>query len=90
MAAGDITRDTGFPKQVGNVWMVCGTIEVDNTLRSFAILDSKSYILAGVVMDQDGVGHAQVVLNYNSTNGTVAVDGSNAGPETFYYTLWYV
>ena len=90
MAAGDITRDTGFPKQVGNVWMVCGTIEVDNTLRSFAILDSKSYILAGVVMDQDGVGYAQVVLNYNSTNGTVAVDGSNAGPETFYYTLWYV
>jgi len=90
MAAGDITRDTGFPKQVGNVWMVCGTIEVDNTLRSFAILDSKSYILAGVVMDQDGVGYAQVVLNYNSTNGTIAVDGSNAGPETFYYTLWYV
>jgi len=90
MAAGDITRDNGFPRQMGNVWMLCGTIEVDNNNLTFAVLDSNSRILAGYVMDQDGVGYARVQLNGNSTNGTLQVDGSTAGTETYYYTVWYV
>ena len=94
MAAGDITRDTGFPRPVGNMWMMCGTIEVDNSLTAFAICDTNSRILAGFVMNQDGVGAAQLVLNQNAsaveTNGTISVDGENSGPETYYYTIYYV
>ena len=94
MAAGDITRDSGFPRQMGNMWMMCGTIEVDTTLRAFAICATGCRILSGMVADQDGVGAARLMLNQNAsaeeTNGTISVDGENAGPETFYYTLYYV
>jgi len=93
MAAGDITYDSGFPRRSGNMWLMMGTIEVDNSLTGFAICDTGSRILNATVMDKDGVGASRVVINDSAgtpTNGSISVDGENAGPETYYYRIEYV
>lgn len=91
--AGTSTIDEGFPRQQGNLWMLCGTLEVTNTETQFDICGTGCRLVACFVMDQDGVGYGRVRLNHDGSsevNGSIAVDGSNAGPETFYYTAWYV
>ena len=94
MAAGDITRDSGFPRPMGNLWMMCGTLEADDTLRAFAICGTNCRILSGVVINQDGTSGARLMLNQNAsateTNGTISVDNATASTDTFYYTLYYV
>ena len=91
--AGTHTVDSGFPRQQGNLWMLCGTLEVTNSEQQFAVCGTGCRLVAGFVMDQDGVGYARFRLNHDGSsevNGSIAVDGSEAGPETYYYTVWYM
>ena len=94
MAAGDITRDTGSPRHDGNSWVLTGTIEVDDTKRAFALLSTLSTLIDCFVVDEDGVGNAEVQLNQNAagttTNGTIAVMGNHQSVETYRYRATYI
>ena len=89
MAAGDITRDTGSPVVVGNQWELTGTMEIDGTHRTFAILPSTSNIISFQVQCYDGAGSAEVRPNVNASGttvlGTVAANGNHVGVETYNY-----
>lgn len=94
MAAGDITRDTGFPRQVSNMWMLSGTIEVDDTKRAYALTDTNSRLISVFLIDEDGVGSAQVELNVNAsgtaTAGSAAVMGNHQSVDTYRFVAHYI
>lgn len=94
MAAGDFTYDEGVPRRAGNVFVITGTMEVDDSLTAFALADTKSRILSATVENMDGVGATRILLNADasavSTMGTISVDGENSGPETHNYRVEYV
>ena len=92
MAVGDLTIDSGFPRQVGNMWMVCGTLEAGTSKSAFAVCSEKSRIVAGVVVPSSDVQYVQVVYNKDASDddkmGTISVDAS--ANVTCYYTLYVV
>ena len=94
MAAGDFTLDTGSPRQVSNYWELTGTLEVDDTLRAFALASTKSRLLSFQLNDADGTGSAQARINEDAsgtaTNGTVAVLGDAASTETYRFVAHFV
>jgi hypothetical protein len=94
MAAGDITRDTGFPRQLGNVWVLTGTIEVDDTKRVYALCGTGCYLYDCFVVEEDGVGVAQVRVNEDAsgtaTNGSIAVMGNHQSVETYRYRATFL
>ena len=93
MAAGDYTIDTGSPRLSGRVRVVTGTMEVDNSQVAFAVCDTKSVIVNASVMNMDGVGTARVTINDAAgtpTQGSISVDGENAGPETYTYRVEFI
>jgi hypothetical protein len=74
--------------------LVRGTVEVDTTLRAFAITDAKSRMLSFQLENVDNVGTApRVLLNQDAsaveTYGSVALDGPNA-TDTFNFTATYI
>ena len=90
MAAGDISSRTVYG---GNVRMMSGLIDVDTTARVFALLDTKSRIIAAQVSaEDDGAGSVNVMINSNNGTadtamGSIWVDASadiNAN-----YVIWY-
>ena len=94
MALGDITRDTGSPRQVGNVFLLEGTLEATTTTTAFALVSERSRLISVVAVAQDGASAAIAVLNQNAAgttvNGTAAITGTNASVETFRYQAFYV
>lgn len=94
MATGDLTRDTGSPRQMGNVFLLEGTLEADTTKTAFALTSEKSRLISVVAVAQDGASAAIGVLNQNAAgtavNGSVAITGTNASAETFRYQAYYV
>lgn len=94
MAAGDLTRDSGFPRQQGNLWVLSGTMEVDDTRRAFALTDTNSRLFNLQLVDEDGVGTAGVQLNVDAggsaQNGTAAVIGNHMTTQTYRYLAWLV
>ena len=102
MAAGDLTTDTGMPRQDGGRWLVTGTVQIDNTLRVFAIVNSQSTILDFQVLNVNGTGTAKVLLNQNASgttvNGSVAIQAGDEGlyaeapesVETYRYIAHYL
>ncbi|MAH51562.1 hypothetical protein CMI37_37445 [Candidatus Pacearchaeota archaeon] len=93
MAAGDISYDTAPVRRSGNLMVIHGTIEVDDTFRAFAILDTKSRIAHCVLTPEDGLGTAEVDINLNAsgtaTNGTIAVIGNDPTANTFRFRVEY-
>lgn len=93
MAAGDISRDTGSPVQQGNMWMLTGTIEVDDTYRGFALTDTKSRMISVMLQDEDGAGAMECDLNVNSsgtaTNGSIGVVGNHVTVNTVRFQALY-
>ncbi len=94
MAAGDFTRDSGFPRQQGNMWLLSGTMEVDDQRRAFALTDTNSYLLGVQLVDEDGVGTAGAQLNVDASgsaqNGSTAVIGNHMTTQTYRYQAWLV
>ena len=93
MAAGDITYDSQANGSSGNFATLSGSIEVDNTARAFAVCGG--HIVNAVLNDQDGVGTAQCTMNSNngtvdSSKGSLYVDGSLSGPNTYKFTVFYL
>ena len=86
MAAGDIAYNTAPVGVAGNVHVIHGTIEVDDTYRAFALASTKSYIVHCMLQDEDGAGAMECDLNVNAsgtvTNGTIAVVGNHASTNT--------
>jgi len=93
MAAGDMTLD-GYPKQDGNVWVLTGVIEVDDTKRAFALTGTGGTLIDCMVVDEDGVGSAQVQLNVDASgtavNGTAAVMGNHQSVDTYRFRATYI
>ncbi|MFA6043296.1 MAG: hypothetical protein WC786_06465 [Patescibacteria group bacterium] len=94
MAAGDISIDNGFPRVSGNMRVLAGTLEVDDTPRTFAIGSTGIQILDCQVQDNDGVGSASVTINANAagtaTNGSLRVYGAHQSVETYRFFLHFV
>ncbi len=94
MAAGDITRDTGGVRRSGNLWESTGSIEVDDTKRAYALTGTTQVIIDCMLIDEDGVGSAQLALNQNAsgtaTNGTIAVMGNHQSVETYRFIARFV
>lgn len=89
MAVGDITYDTGWPRQVSNWWEIRGVLSADTTLRGFALGGTKIRLLSCEVVSEDEVATARVVLNDSAgtaTNGSISVDGEAAGDYRFIAT----
>ncbi len=93
MAAGDITYDTGSPRSGGSMFVLTGTMEVDDTYRTFALLPTAHHIISCVLYPKDGVGQYEIDLNVNSsataTQGSVAAFG-NHDVQTYHYRCEYV
>lgn len=94
MAAGDISRDTGSPVAVGNQWELTGTIEVDDTPRTFALCDTNSRILHCSLQDTDGAGSAVSATNVNAsdtaTNGSIKAHGNHKTTQTYAFKARYI
>ena len=94
MAVGDHTIDDSFPRSMGNMWMLSGTVEVDDTIRAYAISDTKSRMVNMQLVDDDGVGVPWCAINENAsgteTMGTVAIAGNHQSVDTYRYLLYYV
>ena len=94
MAAGDITRDTGSPRTAGNLKVLTGTIEVDDVLRTFALMATNSRLVGCQLDDEDGVGSARVAINANAagtaTNGSIAVYGNSKTVQTYRFTATFM
>jgi len=102
MAAGDLTIDTGMPRQDGGRWLATGTVQIDGTLRTFAIAGSRGYLLDMQLLNVNGTGTAKVILNQNAsgveTNGSAAIQAGDEGvyleapesTETYRYVAHFV
>jgi hypothetical protein len=94
MAVGDITRDSGSPRQNGNQWTLEGTIEVDDIFRAYALGGTKITLTSVSVVSEDGVGSARVRVNEDatgvSTNGTIAVQGNHQSVDTYRFRASYI
>jgi len=84
MAAGAVVLDSSTPRQVGAVWEISGTVEVDSTLRAFDIAGPKAYLLSLVLLNSTGLGTAKVILNQhasgNTQNGSAAIQSNSQTP----------
>jgi hypothetical protein len=93
MAAGDIAYNTDPVRRSGNLMVIHGTIEVDDTYRAFAVLSTNSRIVNAILTPEDGLGVAEVDLNVNAsavaTNGTISVIGNDPTANTFRYRIEY-
>ena len=93
MAAGDITYDTGSPVPIGNQMRLTGTLELDDTPTTFAILPTSSVIMDIQVICEDGVGVADVNINKNSSdvavNGSIKARGNDPTARTYRYACTY-
>ena len=94
MAVGDLTRDNGSPRQMGNVWELTGTVEVNETYTAFALTDTKSRLLGVSLSCEDGAGSAEVDINVNAsgtaTDGTCSIAGNHATTDTYRYVARYI
>ena len=96
MALGDISRTAGFPRQVGNMWMIVGTLEASSTGTAFALTDSSSTLVSCSVQNEDDVDtYTRVALNSSAgvadtLQGSVYVDTSSAGVDTFRFCAFYI
>ena len=102
MAAGDLTITDGFPKAAANMWMLVGTVEVDDTKRTFNIVGSPHRLLSMQLLNIDGSGTVQCELNKNAAgadvdgsvalvrNATDVVMGDTPASETYRYTAYYI
>lgn len=93
MAAGDIARLAGFPRPVGNMYVLVGSIEVDDTPRVFALTDTKSRLIDCQLTDADGIGSANCSLNVNAsgtaTNGSIKAFGNHQSVDTYRFTAHF-
>lgn len=93
MAVGDITYDTGSPTRSGSFWQLTGTLEVDKTLRAFALGSTGIRLVSVQLEGEDGVGSVQVRLNENaagtSTMGTAAIVGNHASTNTYRFVALF-
>ena len=96
MAIGDISRTAGFPRQIGNMWMIVGTLEAGAVGTAFALTDSSSTLVSCSVQNEDEVNtYIRVTLNSSAgvadtLQGSVYVDTSEAGPDTFRFCAFYI
>lgn len=94
MAAGDISRTTGFPVSSGNQWLLIGTIEVDDTPRVFALGGTGIRLTSCSLQDTDGAGSAVCAINVNAsdtaTNGSIKANGNHATVQTYAFEARYV
>jgi len=83
MAAGDVTVDVGSPKQMGSIWVLTGSVEIDTTLRTFDIAGSKSTLIDLTLVSQSGIGSAKSTLNQDANgataNGSAAIQAAEEG-----------
>lgn len=93
MAAGDITYDTTPVTVMGNTYVLNGSIEVDDTNRTYALLSTKSRILHCSLIDEDGSGAMECRINSNAagtaTMGSIAVNGNHATVNTVRFRAHY-
>ena len=89
MAVGDIAYDANGAQLQGSRWVVTGTMEVDTTLRAFAIGNTNTYVHDVMFTGEDDALAIQCILNENAsavaTNGTVAVQSNLAQTNTVRY-----
>lgn len=91
MAAGAISnvRSTNL----GGCRLATGTVEVDNTLRTFELLPTIHNILTIVLNDATGSGRCEARLNQNAggitVNGCVAIVGNHTSTETYNFLCCY-
>ena len=96
MAAGAITYDTGSPIMggAGTQNTLTGTIEVDDTYRTFALLSTASFVVSFAATDSSGAGSIEVDYNVNSsgtaTNGSIAVVGNHKTTNTYNYICVFI
>jgi hypothetical protein len=73
----------------GSTWIDVGTLELDDTFRAYIISGTTSPLEAVSVTCEDGVGVAEVVLNYNAsdvaTNGTIKARANDPTVRTYRY-----
>ncbi len=96
MAIGDIARTTGFPRQVGNMWMLVGTIEADSTATAFA-LTSTANTLVSCHLHNESDNDTTVLVVLNSDDGTAGtaqgsiwVQSSGTDDDTWRFCAFYV
>jgi hypothetical protein len=96
MAAGDISRDSGFPRQIGNMWLLTGTLEADSTARTFALTSTKNTLVACMVQNADDDDtYIRVTLNSNdgtagTLQGAVRVQTSSGDDDTCNFLAIYI
>ena len=95
MAAGDLTYDAGYPRSAGSEWVARGTIEVDETPRTFTVAGgTTNRILSCQLQCRDGVGVAQANTNVNAsgtaTNGSIGCFGNHATVETYEFDVRFL
>ena len=94
MAAGDINYDTDPARRAGNVNVLHGTIEVDDTYRAYALGGTGITLITCSLQDEDGVGSAECDLNVNasgtSVNGSIAVAGNHVSVNTYRFRAEFV
>jgi len=94
MAAGDLTFDSAPNRQQGNLWMLTGVVEVDDTIRTFAVTSTKSTLVDVQMIDDDGTGTPWCAINEDAdgtvTNGTMAVAGNHVSTDTYRFRAYYI
>jgi len=95
MAAGDITYDAGPKRSGGDHHIMTGQIEADGTARTFALADTKSYLLYCnlTCTTDDATNDIRCVLNVTSdfstaANGSIGVQAEAA--DTFNFVAGYI
>ena len=91
MAVGDITRD-GAPRVIGNLWLLTGTVEVDQDLTAFALGGRSAVSIKLTCEDDSGVCRARINENASGTEtlGTVALQSNLGIVNTFRYEYYFV
>lgn len=85
MAAGDVTLDVGTPRQMGSYWVATGTVEVDDTLRTFDLVGPRATLVDLTLVNVNGTGTAKSALNVDANGATVNGSAAiQAGDEALY------
>tara|TARA_A100001515_G_scaffold75275_2_gene59841 strand:- start:7658 stop:7951 length:294 start_codon:yes stop_codon:yes gene_type:complete len=89
MAAGDI--NSRAINSVGDLVMLSGTIDVDNSARTFAIADTGTRIVSISLTNQSTVDNAFLAVKNsndgteNTAMGSIRVTGPNSSADTVEY-----
>ena len=97
MASGAYTVTTASRRAIGIATQISGTIEVDTTAGTAAILGSGTWLSFSLDANVDDVDVATPRLHINSSdfagtvaNGSVHIDGNAGAPDTFNWTGVFV